>query len=103
VTDRHALLNRAYWNGQFAAASPKVEPTELLDAGGDVIAVIRQQVFDHDGNALTDAHTVYHRCSFAPDDRVTRMVVFTDLGEATAYPPSRGPRNLSIWPASKYS
>ncbi len=74
---------RPYWLAQFAVADPRVEPTDFLAAGDDVVAVVRQQVFGLDGEPLTEAATVYHRYSFR-DDRVSRMAVFGDRAAATA-------------------
>lgn len=74
---------RPYWVAQFAVADPRLEPTDFLAAGDDVVAVVRQQVFAHDGQPLTEATTVYHRYSFR-GDLVSRMVVFEDRAAATA-------------------
>ena len=74
---------RPYWLAQFAAADPRVEPTDFLAAGDDVVAVVRQQVFGLDGEPLTEPATVYHRYSFR-DDLVCRMVVFDERAAAVA-------------------
>lgn len=74
---------RAYWAAQFEAASPIVEPTDFVAAGEDVVAVVRQQVFDHDGDPLTEAVTVFHRYSFR-GDQVAAMTVHPDRASALA-------------------
>ena len=74
---------RAYWLAQFAAASPRVEPTDFIAAGEDVVAVVRQQVFDHTGAPLTEAVTVFHRYSFR-GDKVATMTVHADRAAALA-------------------
>ncbi len=74
---------RAYWLAQFEVASPQVEPTDFVAAGEDVVAVVRQQVFDHAGAPLTEAVTVFHRYSFR-DDKVASMTVHHDRASALA-------------------
>jgi hypothetical protein len=77
--DKDAI--RSYWEGQFAVADPRVEPTELIPAGKDMIAVVDHQVLDRQGEPLTPPTVVFHRYSFE-GDLVRRMVVFDDLSEA---------------------
>jgi ketosteroid isomerase-like protein len=74
---------RTYWEGQFAAADPRVSPTEFLAAGDDVVAVVEQHLADLEGRLLAPQATVFHRYAFE-GDRVRRMVVFTELDEALA-------------------
>lgn len=74
---------RAYWLAQFEVASPVVEPTDFLAAGDDLVAVVRQQVFDHAGAPLTEAVTVFHRYSFR-GDKVAAMAVHPDRSSALA-------------------
>ena len=74
---------RAYWLAQFEAARPVVEPTDFVAAGDDLVAVVRQQVFDHAGAPLTEAVTVFHRYSFR-DEKIAAMTVHTDRGSALA-------------------
>ena len=74
---------RAYWLAQFEAASPVVEPTDFVAAGDDLVAVVRQQVFDHAGTPLTDAVTVYHRYTFR-EEKVAAMTVHADRSAALA-------------------
>ncbi len=68
---------RAYWRAQFEAASPVVEPTDFVGVGDDLVAVVRQQVFDHAGAPLTEAVTVFHRYTFR-DGRIAAMTVHAD-------------------------
>ncbi len=74
---------RAYWSAQFEAASPVVEPTDFVAAGEDVVAVVRQQLFDHAGDPLTETITVFHRYSFR-GDKVAAMTVYPDRASALA-------------------
>jgi ketosteroid isomerase-like protein len=79
---------RAYWEAQFAVASPKVTPTDFVGStdGDDVVAVIDQQVFDLEGRPLTPLAVVYHRYSFS-GSLVRRMTVFDDSSAAVGSPP----------------
>ena len=79
LRDKSAI--RDYWQGQFAAASPVVTPLEVFDVDEDVVVVIDQQVFDHQGNPLAPATTVFHRYTF-DGDQVRRMVVSTERPQA---------------------
>lgn len=36
---------RPHWLAQFATADPRVEPTDLLTVGDEVVAVVRPHVF----------------------------------------------------------
>ena len=74
---------RAYWLAQFETARPVVEPTDFVAAGDDLVAVVRQQVFDHAGTPLTDAVTVYHRYTFR-GEKVAAMTVHADRSAALA-------------------
>lgn len=74
---------RPYWLAQFEAASPIVEPTDFVAAGEDVVAVVRQQVFDHAGAPLTEAVTVFHRYAFR-GDKVAAMTAHPDRASALA-------------------
>lgn len=74
-----------YWEQQFAAANPVVVPTDFVDVGDDIIAVIDQQVFDLSGAEIAPRSVVYHRYTF-DGNLVRRMRVFSDLGSATAEP-----------------
>jgi len=74
---------RPYWMAQFALGSPVVVPARYIDAGDDVVAVVKQRVDDLDGKPLVSEHVVYHRYSFA-GDRIRRMTVHGDEGEATS-------------------
>jgi ketosteroid isomerase-like protein len=73
---------RPYWEAQFAAADPRVDPTEFRQVGDDLVAVVDQRVLDCQGRLLT-ADVVYHRYTFTLG-RVSRMVVFTSPEEAFA-------------------
>jgi ketosteroid isomerase-like protein len=73
-----------YWQAQFAVANPTVIPTDFFPVGGDVVAVIKQQILDHQGELLAAPSTVYHRYTFK-DGLVSRMVVFVDR-QAAATP-----------------
>jgi hypothetical protein len=79
---------RAYWEAQFAVASPKVTPTDFIESrdGHDLVAVIDQQVFDLEGRPLTPLAVVYHRYSFS-GPLVGRMMVFADRSAAIGSPP----------------
>ncbi len=72
---------RTYWLAQFEAASPVVEPMDFVAAGDDLVAVVRQQVFDHAGAPLTEAVTVFHRYTFR-DEKVAAMTIHTDRESA---------------------
>ena len=74
---------RAYWEGQFAAADPRVTPIDFIEAGDDVIAVVEQRILDLQGRPLAPTAVVFHRYTFA-NDRVRRMVVFADRDEAVS-------------------
>ncbi len=73
---------RPYWEAQFAAADPRVDPTEFRQVGDDLVAVVEQRVLDRQGRLLA-ADVVYHRYTFTLG-RVSRMVVFTSPEEAFA-------------------
>ena len=81
LRDKGAI--RAYWEGQFAVASPKVEPLDFLDAGADLVVAVDQRVTDLDGEPLAPPTVVFHRYTFV-DDRVRRMVVYPDRDTALA-------------------
>ncbi len=76
---------RRYWAGQFAVADPRVEPTDFMEAGDDLVAVVDQRVTDLGGRPLAPPAVVYHRYAFA-GDLVRRMLVFTDADEAVQTP-----------------
>lgn len=75
LRDKPAI--RAYWQAQFDAASPVVEPERFLVSGRDIIVVVKQRVTDHAGNVLVPDHVVYHRYTFGADGLVRRMTVST--------------------------
>ena len=75
---------RAYWDGQFAVARPQVTPSGFVDVGDDVVAVVTQVVLDLAGEPLAPPSTVFHRYTFDRSGLVRRMVVFTDLEQATS-------------------
>ena len=72
---------RAYWLAQFEAASPVVEPTDFVAAEEDLVAVVRQQVFDHAGTPLTETVTVFHRYTFR-EEKGAAMTVHTARASA---------------------
>jgi ketosteroid isomerase-like protein len=72
---------RPYWEGQFAVADPRVRPTDFIEAGDDVIAVVDQRILDLQGQPLMPPATVFHRYTFV-DDVVRRMLVFATRDEA---------------------
>ena len=72
---------RRYWEAQLAVARPNVVPTQYLDAGNDVVAVVDQRVDGLDGITLVPTHVVHHRYTFR-DSLVRRMVVFDTEAEA---------------------
>ena len=72
---------RSYWQGQFAVADPRVVPTDFLEAGEGLVAVVAQRIADLQGRPLGPPTIVFHRYSFV-GDRVSRMVVFTDRDDA---------------------
>jgi organic hydroperoxide reductase OsmC/OhrA len=64
VIDGGRLLGRdavrAYWNGQFASADPRVEPIGFRAHGEDRIAVdVHQVVRDRDGTLLSEGRVVH--------------------------------------------
>jgi len=64
---------RAYWERQWAAIDPTVEPQAFTPEAPGVIAVtVAQTVRDHDG-ALLAENTVIHRYTFDAAGLVTRM------------------------------
>jgi ketosteroid isomerase-like protein len=71
---------RPYWEAQFAATDPRVDPTEFRQIGDDLVAVVDQRVLDGQGRVVA-AGVVYHRYTFTLG-RVSRMVVFTSPEEA---------------------
>jgi hypothetical protein len=79
--DKKAI--RSYWQGQFAVADPRVEPTDFVPVGEDVVAVVDQQLFDLQGETLVPMTVVFHRYAFE-DDLVKRMIVFNDLATAVS-------------------
>jgi hypothetical protein len=72
---------RRYWEDQFAVADPLVRPTDFIEAGDDLVAVIDQRIFDLEGQPLGPPMVVLHRYEFV-GDLVRRMRVFTDRQEA---------------------
>jgi hypothetical protein len=58
-----------------------VTPTEFIEAGDDVVAVVDQRILDLQGRPLMAPAVVFHRYTFA-GDLVRRMVVFADRDEA---------------------
>ena len=74
---------RAYWEGQFAVADPRVVPVEVVAVGDDVVAVVEQRVSDLAGVPLGPMSVVFHRYTF-DGDLVRRMVVHTDREQALA-------------------
>jgi ketosteroid isomerase-like protein len=64
---------RAYWERQWAAIDPTVEPQAFAHEAPGVVAVtVAQTVRDHDG-ALLSEDTVIHRYTFDAAGLVTRM------------------------------
>ena len=51
---------RPYWEGQFAVADPHVEPTDFIEAGDDLVAVVDQRILDLQGRPLAPPSVVYH-------------------------------------------
>ncbi len=72
---------RSYWEGQFAVADPRVQPTEFIPVADDLVAVVDQRVLDRRGEPITAPTVVFHRYSFR-DELVRRMVPFHDRREA---------------------
>ena len=81
LRDKAAI--RAYWEGQFAVADPRVVPLDVLDAGADLVVAVDQRVTDHDGELLGPPAVVFHRYTFV-GDRISRMVVYPDRDAALA-------------------
>jgi hypothetical protein len=81
--DKEAI--RSYWQGQFAVASPRVEPTDFVRAGEDLVVVVEQEVVDLQGETLTPKNVVFHRYTFE-GNLVKRMTVFNDLASAVSAP-----------------
>jgi ketosteroid isomerase-like protein len=64
---------RAYWERQWAAIDPTVEPQAFAHEPGDVVAVtVAQTVRDLDGTLIAET-TPIHRYTFDADGLVTRM------------------------------
>jgi ketosteroid isomerase-like protein len=79
---------RSYWESQFEATSPHVEPIDfLLATDGSVVVVVDQQVNDLDGQPIIPRGEVYHRYAFN-GLLVRRMTVFSDMTAAVAIPPA---------------
>ena len=74
---------RPYWAAQFAVVDPQVRPTDFVEAGDDVVAVVDQHVLDLRGQPLVPPTVVYHRYTFA-GDLVRRMVAHGDRDAALA-------------------
>jgi ketosteroid isomerase-like protein len=79
--DKEAI--RSYWQGQFSTASPRVEPSDFVRAGEDLVAVVGQQVLDLQGETLVPVTVVFHRYTFE-GNLVKRMLVFNDLSSAVS-------------------
>ncbi len=58
-------------------------PTEFIEVGHDVVAVVDQAVLDLGGKPLLPRSTVFHRYSFA-GGHVHRIMAFTDRDQAVA-------------------
>ena len=55
---------RRYWNGHFLRVSPTVVPEDLYEVGDAVIAIVRQQVRDLDGNPIGASSVAAHKLTF---------------------------------------
>jgi ketosteroid isomerase-like protein len=64
---------RTYWEAQFAAIDPHVEPVAIETAGDTAVVTVHQTVRDLDGNVLTD-QVVEHVYTFR-EGSVARMDV----------------------------
>jgi hypothetical protein len=76
---------RSYWQAQFAASDPRVEPLDVIEVGDDLVVVVDQRVADLDGRPLAAPAVVFHRYTF-DGDLVRRMVVFTERSAALDLP-----------------
>jgi hypothetical protein len=65
---------RRCWQGHFDVASPTVVPEDLYEVGDAVIAIVRQQVEDHDGKAIGPSSIAAHKLTFR-GELVTRMEI----------------------------
>jgi ketosteroid isomerase-like protein len=72
---------RSYWQAQFSAGDPHVDPVDFIEAGDDLVVVVDQRVADREGRPLPVPAVVFHRYTF-DGDLVRRMVVFTDRDAA---------------------
>jgi hypothetical protein len=72
---------RPYWAAQFAVADPHVRPTDFIEVGDDLVAVVDQQILDLQGQPLVPPGVIFHRYTFV-GVLIRRMVVFTDGHEA---------------------
>ena len=72
---------RSYWEAQFAVVDSRVVPSDFLETGDDLVAVVAQRIADLQGRPLGPPAIVFHRYSFV-GDLVSRMVVFTDRDDA---------------------
>jgi ketosteroid isomerase-like protein len=71
LTGRDAV--RDYWERQWAAIDPAVEPRRFSHEAPDVTAVtVAQTIHDLDGTLLAE-QTVVHRYTFATTGLITRM------------------------------
>jgi len=44
---KHAI--RSYWQAQFSAGDPHVDPVDFIEAGDDLVVVVDQRVADREG------------------------------------------------------
>ena len=80
---------RSYWQAQFSAGDPHVDPVDFIEAGDDLVVVVDQRVADREGRLLPVPAVVFHRYTF-DGDLVRRMVVFTDRDAALTDPDGPG-------------
>jgi ketosteroid isomerase-like protein len=72
---------RSYWQAQFAAADPHVDPLDFIEAGDDLVVAVDQRIADLESRPLAVPAVVFHRYTF-DGDLVRRMVLFTDRDAA---------------------
>jgi hypothetical protein len=76
---------RSYWQAQFAASDPQVEPLDVVEVGDDFVVIVDQRVADLEGRPLAAPAVVFHRYTF-DGGLVRRMVVFTERSAALDLP-----------------
>jgi hypothetical protein len=71
---------RAYWAAQFERINPRVEPTDFVPRGDDLVIAVHQTVRDLDGKILSESD-IAHAYSFT-GELVAQMNVHPSVEDA---------------------